>query len=230
MRKKLEHSELDFGREARTGMEEVVFGGSKSVPEVLEIVNAHLTHLGKVLCTRLTEEHLHALAASHPHLICYPRSGIVHSPIFESGAADSAKPLGEVAVVSAGTSDGAVAEEAAVVAKYLGCSVTRVNDVGVAGIERLLDRIPQLNEMDVLIVVAGMEGALPGVVAGLTGPPVIAVPTSVGYGATFQGMTAFLSMLVSCSPGMSVVNIDNGFGAAVVAARWLRHLRRRMDL
>ena len=223
---KLEHTEPDLGREERTGIEEAVFGGKKGVLELCEIVSFQLNRLGKVLCTRLTPEQADAISDTFPHLVLSRRAGVAHStipPLLDSG-------LGDVAIVSAGTSDQAVAEEAEMVAQYLGCRTIRVNDVGVAGIHRLLSRVPELSKMDAIIAVAGMEGALPGVVSGLLPVPVIAVPTSVGYGASFQGVTALLGMLVSCSPGMSVVNIDNGFGAAVVAARWLRHLRRKKDL
>lgn len=226
MNKPFEHTEPDLSREARTGIEEVVFGGAKSVDQLIEIVRFQLSSLGKVLCTRLSDSHLDALRRAFPDLVLLPAAGVAHSPY----APLDGSGLGCVGVVSAGTSDTRTAEEAAVVARYFGCEVTRVNDVGVAGIERLMRRLPELRALDALIVVAGMEGALPGVVAGLVPVPVIAVPTSVGYGASFQGVTALLSMLVSCSPGMSVVNIDNGFGAAVAAVRWLRHLRRKTDL
>jgi NCAIR mutase (PurE)-related protein len=124
--------------------------------------------------------------------------------------------------VSAGTTDLPVAEEAAETADALGLDVRTIADVGVAGIQRVLDRAPDIDAADVVVVVAGMEGALPSVVAGLTGRPVIAVPTSVGYGASFEGLAALLSMLNSCAPGVSVVNIDNGFGAALVAHRIVR--------
>lgn len=221
----LSHTVPDFAREERTGIEEVVFGGQKSTEQLCEIVSRHLETLGKVLCTRLNEEHCEVLSLRFPSLTVSRSSGVALTP----PPALEGIGLGRVAVVSAGTSDHRVAEEAELVARYLGCHVQRFNDIGVAGIHRLMARLPELKQQDAIIAVAGMEGALPGVVSGLLPVPVIAVPTSVGYGASFQGLAALLGMLVSCSPGMSVVNIDNGFGAAVVAARWLRHLRRNTD-
>jgi NCAIR mutase (PurE)-related protein len=134
------------------------------------------------------------------------------------------QPTGTVAVVSAGTSDEPVAAEAALVARAFGAEVTRVRDAGVAGIHRLLADFPLLDRADCLIVVAGMEGALPSVVGGLVGTPIVAVPTSVGYGASFGGLAALLAMLNSCAPGITVVNIDNGFGAGVFAARVARRV------
>lgn len=135
-------------------------------------------------------------------------------------------PLGPLAVLCAGTSDLPVAEEAAVTAEYLGCAVERIWDVGVAGLPRLLAQLPQLRRARAVIVCAGMEGALPSVVGGLVAAPVIAVPTSVGYGAALGGLTALLGMLNSCSPNVCAVNIDNGFGAAYVAASMLRSASR----
>jgi NCAIR mutase (PurE)-related protein len=146
---------------------------------------------------------------------------VVRPPAPESeGAASAGKP-GPVLVCCAGTSDLPVAEEAAVCAEALGLAVERLHDVGVAGIHRLLDQRNRLEAARVLIVVAGMEGALPSVVGGLTAAPVIAVPTSIGYGANFQGLAALLAMLNSCASGIAVMNIDNGFGAAALAARIL---------
>ena len=130
-------------------------------------------------------------------------------------------------MVSGGTSDHRVAEEAAVTAEYFGLTVSRVYDVGVAGLPRLLQRLPELEKQDFIIAVAGMEGALPTVLAGLLPVPIVAVPTSVGYGVGIGGLSALLSMLASCSPGVSVVNIDNGFGAAAVAVKFLRQLAKR---
>ena len=133
-----------------------------------------------------------------------------------------AKELGTIAVVSAGTSDGKVAEEAAVVSRFLGARVTRYTDVGVAGLSRLLEVVDDIGKADVVIAIAGMEGALPSVLSGLISSPIISVPTSVGYGVGLGGFVALQSMLASCSPGLVVVNIDNGFGAAVSAMRMLR--------
>jgi pyridinium-3,5-biscarboxylic acid mononucleotide synthase len=138
-------------------------------------------------------------------------------------------PAGTVTVVSAGTSDEPVAAEAAFVARAFGAGVRRLTDVGVAGIHRLLAEREALADADCLIVVAGMEGALPSVVGGLVGTPVVAVPTSVGYGASMGGLAALLAMLNSCAPGITVVNIDNGFGAGVFAARVARRIAKRVD-
>ena len=139
------------------------------------------------------------------------------------------EPAGEVVVVSAGTSDERVAAEAAFVARAFGAGVRRISDVGVAGIHRLLAERDALADADCLIVVAGMEGALPSVVGGLVGTPIVAVPTSVGYGASFGGIAALLAMLNSCAPGITVVNIDNGFGAGVFAARVARRIAKQVD-
>jgi NCAIR mutase (PurE)-related protein len=140
--------------------------------------------------------------------------------------AEAGAPSGEVVVVAAGTSDGQVAEEAAITLRASGCRAVSITDVGVAGIHRVLEHRAAFDRADCVVVVAGMEGALPSVVAGLTATPVVAVPTSVGYGASFEGLAALLGMLSSCAPGVAVVNIDNGFGAAQVALRIVRTARR----
>ena len=219
----LGHSLLDADREQRCGVEEVVFAEHKAAGQLCEIVAALLERRGRVLVTRLRDEHREALEAAELPLTFYPEAkaavaGVGHTP------------LGlRLAVVTGGTSDHRVAEEAAVTAEYFGISVTRAYDVGVAGLPRLLGRLPGLAEQDFIIAVAGMEGALPTVLAGLVAVPIVAVPTSVGYGVGLGGISALLSMLASCSPGVSVVNIDNGFGAAVVAVKSLRQLAKRPD-
>lgn len=157
-----------------------------------------------------------------------PKSGEpVHQAQGREASVNDLQPLGPLAVLCAGTSDLPVAEEAAVTAEYLGCAVERIWDVGVAGLARLLAQLPQLRRAKAVIVCAGMEGALPSVVGGLVAAPVIAVPTSVGYGAALGGLTALLGMLNSCSPNVCAVNIDNGFGAAYVAASMLRQIGER---
>jgi NCAIR mutase (PurE)-related protein len=171
-----------------------------------------------VLATRATDEHARAIAAAVAGAVHHPSARMVVLPGAE-------KVRGTVAVVCAGTSDLPVAEEAAITAEALGAAVTRVHDVGVAGLHRLLGHLQALRQADVVIAVAGMEGALPAVVAGLVPAPVVAVPTSVGYGAAFGGLAALLAMLNACAPGVGVVNIDNGFGAGVLAVRILRRGR-----
>jgi NCAIR mutase (PurE)-related protein len=206
----LAHSLVDTHRALRTGDPEVVYAEGKSTEQVLDNVAALRERSDRVLVTRCSPELAQALGGTG-------RTVLVGTP----------KPLrGLVAVLAAGTSDGAVAEEAAVTAGAFGAWVERVDDVGVAGLHRLLAARDVLERADVLVVVAGMEGALPSVVGGLVGTPMVAVPTSVGYGASFGGVAALLAMLNSCAPGVAVVNIDNGFGAGVFAARVARRAAR----
>ena len=213
---------LDLHRELRSGFAEAVYAEGKSVEHLLRIVGAFLEDPGRVLVTRLGQEQTAALRQAYPRLI-FNESGRV---AYFKGPTPPTE-LGQIGIISAGTSDLAVAQEAAVCAEYFGLRVTMVNDVGIAGLHRLLGSLSLIEEQDLLIVVAGMEGALPGVVAGICSIPVIAVPTSVGYGACFGGLTALLGMLVSCSPGLTVVNIDNGFGAALAAAKIVGRFRGR---
>ncbi len=212
---------LDLHRELRSGFAEVVFAAGKSTEDLLQIVGALQRDLGRVLITRLRPEHIVPLKENFPELVLHPVCAAAHSKIPQNASAQ-----GRIGVVTAGTSDRSVAEEATVCAQYFGLEVTPINDIGVAGLHRLFQALPEVEALDLLIVIAGMEGALPGIIAGICPVPVIAVPTSVGYGASFGGITAFLSMLVSCSPGLTVVNIDNGFGAALAAARIIRHIRK----
>jgi len=209
---------IDHHRELRTGQAEAVFGPGKTADEVRAAAAALVRRTsGPVFVTRATPEQFAAVLEVVPDAVYHERSGLVVAKRSSNGAA-----LGSVAVVSAGTSDLPVAEEAAVTASALGMDVDAITDVGVAGVHRVLEHRDRIDASDCAIVVAGMEGALPSVVAGLTSRPVIAVPTSVGYGASFQGLAALLGMLTSCAPGIAVVNIDNGFGAAQVAHRILR--------
>lgn len=212
---------LDVAREERTGIEEVVFAASKSTEDLIAAVTGSVEARGRVLVTRLRPDQVEPLAVAIPELSFNPVARTAWLRRAESPAA-----FGTVAVVSAGTSDRPVAEEAVTTLEHFGTDTVQVSDVGVAGLGRLLDALPRLAPADVLVVVAGMEGALPGVVAGLVRAPLIAVPASVGYGTAFGGFTALFSMLASCSPGITVVNIDNGFGAAVAAVKIIRHLRR----
>jgi NCAIR mutase (PurE)-related protein len=218
----LGYARVDTDRATRTGDPEVVYGAGKTPVQVVEILRtlheAHPEHA--VLATRLDDEAIAAVVEAMPH-----------AEVDAVARAVTVGPMptarGTVAVVSAGTSDAPVAAEAALTARAYGAGVRMVNDVGVAGLHRVLAAREELVTADCLIVVAGMEGALPSVVGGLTGVPLVAVPTSVGYGASFGGVAALLGMLNSCAPGVTVVNIDNGFGAGVFAARVARNAAPR---
>jgi NCAIR mutase (PurE)-related protein len=209
----LGHSRVDHHRSLRTGLPEVVYAAGKTAEQTASIFASLVASGVDVLATRVDAATADLLLSKHP--------GALHSSVARTvtlrQAAESPKPIGHIAVVCAGTSDLFVAEEAAITAEIFNAQVTRLYDVGVAGLHRLLAVREQLAEADAIIVCAGMEGALPSVVGGLVGVPVIAVPTSVGYGASFGGVTALLGMLNSCSPNVTVVNIDNGFGAAYSA-------------
>jgi len=209
----LGHTRVDTQRELRCGQAEVVYGQGKTPEELAQIARTILEHHGRLLATRVSAEGAARLVEEIPAAKYRPRSRTV---TVESNGQRVEEGL--VLVVSAGTSDGPVAEEAAVVARHMGARVHELADVGVAGIHRLLGHASELREARVLVVVAGMEGALPSVVGGLVDRPVIAVPTSVGYGASFGGLAALLAMLNSCAAGIAVVNIDNGFGAGYMAA------------
>jgi pyridinium-3,5-biscarboxylic acid mononucleotide synthase len=200
-------AKIDRQRQARTGFPEVIFGQGKTTAQII-----------KIMATRIEPTVQAELSIAIPDLIYYPlaRISALHTlPI-------SVQYPGQIAILTAGTADIPVAEEAAWTATLCGFQVERLWDVGVAGIQRLLNNRQVIDRANVLIVVAGMEGALPSVVAGLADCPVIAVPTSVGYGAHFQGLTPLLTMLNSCATGVGVVNIDNGFGAAMLAGQILR--------
>jgi NCAIR mutase (PurE)-related protein len=215
---------LDTDRAARTGDPEVVYGAGKTPGQVVEILHQlHAAHPGQaVLATRLSDETVAAVVEAHPDAAVDPVArAVTLGPL--------PTPQGVVAVVSAGTSDAPVAAEAALTARVYGAGVRTINDVGVAGLHRVLAARDELVSAHCLVVVAGMEGALPSVVGGLTGVPLVAVPTSVGYGASFGGLAALLGMLNSCAPGVTVVNIDNGYGAGVFAARVARNARSVPD-
>lgn len=211
----LDTARLDLFRELRSGLPEVVFGQGKTDEELVRIVESMVEHSGRALVTRVAAAAAERLSATVGDSRYDPRCRVWTAGRF--GPASGRL----VAVVSAGTSDFPVAEEAAVCAGWLGHEVDRIPDVGVAGIQRLLGVLDQLHRADVAVVVAGMDGALPTVVAGLAPCPVVAVPTSVGYGASFEGLAPLLTMLTACAPGIGVVNIDNGFGAAALAHRIL---------
>ena len=210
----LGYANIDHHRKIRQGAAEVIYGASKTAEQMIGIVSAMKANDQKtILITRLNEQAADAIRAVHPDMTYYKdgRVGIV-------GEFPKADGLGKILVMTAGTSDIPVAEEAALTAQVLGNEVVRIYDVGVAGIHRLLSHLPEIMSASVIITIAGMEGALASVVGGLADCPVIAVPTSVGYGASFGGVAALLSMLNSCASGLSVVNIDNGFGAAYTAS------------
>lgn len=206
-------AKVDHHRSLRTGVPEVVFGIGKTAAQITEITLRMREDSGRVLITRIDAQTAAEVTRAVPELRYFEIPRLAR---LESGEQPAAG-RGVVMVVAAGTSDLPVAEEAAVSAEYMGSEVQRLYDVGVAGIHRLLAHIEALQRARVLVVVAGMEGALPSVVAGLVDRPVIAVPTSIGYGASFGGMAALLAMLNSCAAGVTVVNIDNGFGAGIAA-------------
>jgi NCAIR mutase (PurE)-related protein len=218
----LGYARLDVDRASRTGDPEVVYGAGKDPAHVVELLTTlHAAHPERaVLATRLADPALAAVAAELP--------AAELDPVARAATlGPKPEPRGRVAIVSAGTSDAPVAREAALTAQVFGAGAELINDVGVAGLHRVLGVRDRLAGADCLIVVAGMEGALPSVVGGLTGVPLVAVPTSVGYGASFGGLAALLAMLNSCAPGVTVVNIDNGFGAGVFAARVARNAAPR---
>lgn len=211
----LEFAKLDHHRSLRSGFPEVILGQGKTPEQIVAIVARLAEKKHNVLATRVTEAQNAAVIKHFPEILYDPTSRclrLMQQPIVPHGR-------GPVLVVTAGTADLPVAEEAAISAEMLGNPVQRLYDVGVAGLHRLLGNMETIEKAAVLIVVAGMEGALPSVVGGLTDKPVIAVPTSVGYGTSFNGLAALLGMLNSCASGMAVVNIDNGFGAAFAATR-----------
>ncbi|CAN5553758.1 nickel pincer cofactor biosynthesis protein LarB [soil metagenome] len=217
-----DYARLDTDRAARTGDPEVVYGAGKTPLQVVEILRTlHAAHPDRaVLATRVTEETADAVLDALPDAVLDPVAcAVTLGPL--------PTPRGTVTIVAAGTSDAPVAAEAALTARVYGAGVRVVTDVGVSGLHRILAAREELLEADCLVVVAGMEGALPSVVGGLVGVPLVAVPTSVGYGASFGGVAALLGMLNSCAPGVTVVNIDNGFGAGVFAARVARNARDR---
>ena len=209
----LKFAKIDRHRELRKGIPEAVFTPGKTGKQIMQIAERALARGDETVFTRIRPDQFEMLRERFTHKVqLYPEASIATVGVTKR------KLVGKVLVVTAGTSDIPVAEEAAVTCQLLGCRVQRLYDVGVAGIHRLTSNIKQFRTADVIIVLAGMEGALPSVVAGLTDKPVIAVPTSVGYGASFEGIAALLGMLSSCSSGIGVVNIDNGFGAGALAA------------
>jgi len=218
---------IDHHRALRTGFPEVIWGLGKTPDQIAQIMEAMRHKASVVMATRIERAVYEQLSEQVLGLRYYPIARICTLQPQESHLHPAA-PIhpGLISILSAGTSDLPVAEEAAITAELCGFQVKRLWDVGVAGIHRLLSQRDAIADADVLIVVAGMEGALPSVVAGLADCPVIAVPTSIGYGASFNGLAALLAMLNSCAAGVGVVNIDNGFGAAMLAGKILRTAER----
>ncbi|HET9958607.1 MAG TPA: nickel pincer cofactor biosynthesis protein LarB [Polyangiaceae bacterium] len=215
----LEYAKVDHHRALRLGLPEVIFGEGKRAEQIVGIAQRLVAHQQNVLVTRVAPALAEAVLNSFPEL---KYAELARTLSYEASPITpfACEP---VAIVTAGTSDLPVAEEALETLRMCGVPASRVFDVGVAGIHRLFSRLETLTRAPVVIVVAGMEGALPSVVGGLVGAPIIAVPTSVGYGTALSGFTALFGMLTSCASGLTVVNIDNGFGAAVAALRMVRH-------
>jgi NCAIR mutase (PurE)-related protein len=209
----LGYAKIDHHREMRTGYPEIVYCAGKTIDQVVGIFKVMSAKENNVIGTRVDEKMFESVKKSIPDAVYYPVARIISIPRKKTSSPDT-----KIAVITAGTSDMPVAEEAAVTAELLGNKVLRIYDAGVAGIHRLVDKLAEIKKCRVIIVIAGMEGALASVVGGLVDKPVIAVPTSVGYGANFGGISALLAMLTSCSAGVTVVNIDNGFGAGFSAS------------
>lgn len=205
---------IDHHRELRTGYPEIVYCAGKTPEQVRAIFSVMQEHENNIIGTRAGKELFEYISPFFPDALYHDVARIISIQ-----KKRLTPPPARIAVITAGTSDIPVAEEAAVTAELLGNNVLRIYDAGVAGIHRLVDKLPEIRECRVAIVIAGMEGALASVVGGLVNMPVIAVPTSIGYGASFQGISALLAMLTSCAAGVTVVNIDNGFGAGFSASR-----------
>ncbi|OQW96969.1 MAG: 1-(5-phosphoribosyl)-5-amino-4-imidazole-carboxylate carboxylase, partial [Verrucomicrobia bacterium A1] len=204
---------VDLERHHRRGFPEVIFSSGKTPEQIIPSMRALQRAGQNILCTRATREMYDAIAQAYPGAVYHAEARLITLDVTERP-----KQTGQIAVVSAGTSDIPVAEEAAITAEWMGARVVRVYDVGVAGLHRLVNHLDTLRASRAVVVVAGMEGALPSVVGGLIARPIIAVPTSVGYGTHLQGLAPLLAMLNTCVPGIAVVNVDNGFGAGVTAA------------
>ena len=226
-----EFAKIDYHRQQRNGFPEVIWGENKTSEQIIKIMQSMLRHNEQlqenlpIMATRIEPDVANQLQAAIVNLTYYSVAKI--AAVVPQNI--TPKHWGQISIVTAGTSDIPVAEEAAITAELSGFKVKRLWDVGVAGIHRLFGNLQYIQEADVLIVVAGMEGALPSVVGGLAQCPIIAVPTSVGYGASFNGLSALLTMLNSCASGIGVMNIDNGFGAAILAGRILKTATRIQD-
>ncbi len=211
--------DIDHEREHRTGIPEVVYGMDKNSEQIVNILNDLIDKERNILITRVTKEKADVIKEEHPELIWNPDGQtlrmITHPIKLQKG---------RCLIISAGTSDNYVVEEAADTMTHFGYTIEKIKDVGVAGIHRVFKHEKSISTADIIIVIAGMEGALPSVIAGITSAPVIGVPTSTGYGVSFDGLTSMYSMLTSCAPGIGVVNIDNGFGAAILAVKILKKI------
>ena len=225
------YANLDHHRALRCGSPEVIFCPGKTVQQVLGIATRLAASGQRVLATRASDQQLEALGRQFPEIVLnrMARAAMLNeqTPVAEAKP-DDGEPY--VAVISAGTADMPVAEEAAFTLRFMDVPVARVNDVGVSGLHRLLANIETIQKACAVVVVAGMEGALPSVIGGLVAVPVFAVPTSIGYGASFGGLAALLGMLNSCASGVSVVNIDNGFGAAFCAGKVYQQVTARVKV
>ena len=210
----LGHSRVDLEREERNGIPEVIYGGGKTPEQIIDIMVSMEARGQNILATRIAPEVAVEIIQTYPAAIYHELARLVELRTFEP-----MQTTEKIAIVCAGTSDLSVAEEARLTAEFYGNKTERVYDCGVAGLHRLLASLDTIRSCRVVVVIAGMEGALPSVVGGLVKAPIIAVPTSVGYGANFNGLSALLTMLNSCASGVSVVNIDNGFGAGFLASR-----------
>ncbi len=211
--KDLDYAKIDNHRALRTGYPEVIFGQNKTTDQIEGIVKYMLDHENNILITRTSNDVFQRIKKIAPSAEFHELARTI-----TIRKITGEKPKTHIAVVSAGTSDMSVTEEAAITAEIFDNEVRRYNDVGVAGIHRFYDKLSEIRKARVIVVVAGMEGALPSIVGGMVDKPVIAVPTSIGYGANFGGLSALLGMLTSCASGVSVVNIDNGFGAGYLAS------------
>lgn len=209
----LDFARVDLDRLRRRGLAEVIYCPGKTADQIVRIMSALVAGGQNVLATRATPEQYAVVRQAHAQAVYHALPKAITLQVVEPGS-----PVGQIAVVCAGTSDIPVAEEAALTAEVMGARVERIYDVGVAGLHRVLNHVETLKRCRAIVVVAGMEGALPSVVGGLVDRPIVAVPTSIGYGVNFKGLAALLAMLNSCAPGITVVNIDNGFGAGVAAA------------
>lgn len=218
----IEFAALDPNREKRTAIPEIIFCENKTTQKILEIIKELYQENGIVIGTRCSEEKLKVIKRKYPN----------GKYSFEGNAFYIGKPKkkfsGKVALITAGTTDVPVLEEASIVLEALGVNFEKFYDIGVAGIHRLFSKYEKINSCDVLIVAAGMEGALPSVIGGIFSQPIIAIPVSVGYGTALQGFTALFAMLTSCSPGITVVNINNGVGAAAAAIKILRLIENKV--
>lgn len=209
----LEFAKVDHHRALRKGFPEVIYGEGKTADQIILIIESMIKYSDRLLATRIEPDIAKQVVARIPESVYHD-----HSRLLAINNSTQSRSIPGVVVISGGTSDQPITEEVIVTAEIMDCDVTKIVDAGVAGIHRLLDNLDTLSNATVVVAIAGMEGALPSVVGGLTRAPVIAVPTSVGYGSSFGGIAALLAMLNSCAPGVSVVNIDNGFGAGYIAA------------